>query len=235
MNLLRGILYTIYTLLIYLGLPLLGWVLGGLPAIGGLDAFFASPPRLALAVGIALFSAAIGWQASVNPQAVNGSRGEERKLVSRQHILAQVLVPLLFVVMLFLPLADRLSFGVLADLPALRWVGVLPALAGYALVFLSSHALGRMYSPEVTIQKDHHLVTGGVYARVRHPRYLGVLLLALGTALIFRSWIGLLMAAAVLGLLLFRIRDEEVLMSAEFGGEWQAYCRRSWRLIPGVW
>jgi protein-S-isoprenylcysteine O-methyltransferase Ste14 len=53
-------------------------------------------------------------------------------------------------------------------------------------------------------------------------------------ALLFRSWIGLIAVAPLVAVLLFRIRDEEALMRREFGSEWEAYCRRSWRLLPGV-
>jgi protein-S-isoprenylcysteine O-methyltransferase Ste14 len=84
----------------------------------------------------------------------------------------------------------------------------------------------------VTLQEGHRLITGGAYRFVRHPRYLGVALLAAGLALLFRSWAGLALFPVILGILLFRIHDEERLMQEAFGQEWQAYARRSWRLIP---
>lgn len=33
---------------------------------------------------------------------------------------------------------------------------------------------------------------------------------------------------------LLRIRDVEALMSKEFGSEWEAYCTKSWRLVPFI-
>ena len=109
---------------------------------------------------------------------------------------------------------------------------MLSGLGYLLLVFWSGVALGKQYSPEVTIQKDHELITSGPYRVVRHPRYLGVLLLALGAALVFRSWIGLLGYILLLGILLSRIRDEEALLRQEFGPAWEAYRSRSWRMIP---
>lgn len=103
---------------------------------------------------------------------------------------------------------------------------------GYAMIFLSGVFLGRQYSPDVTVQEDHKLVTAGPYRVLRHPRYLGIVSLAVGESLVFRSLVGLLGSLAVLAVLLFRIRDEEALMEAEFGDEWRAYRHRSWRLIP---
>jgi protein-S-isoprenylcysteine O-methyltransferase Ste14 len=82
------------------------------------------------------------------------------------------------------------------------------------------------------IQKDHHLVTGGPYRVVRHPSYLGALAMAAGLALTFRSWIGLALLPPFAAILAFRIRDEEALMRQEFEDEWDAYCRRTRRVIP---
>lgn len=67
---------------------------------------------------------------------------------------------------------------------------------------------------------------------VRHPRYLGIIMFALGIALVFRSWIGVALAAALTIVLLVRVRREEALMRTTFGSEWDEYKRRSWRLIP---
>jgi protein-S-isoprenylcysteine O-methyltransferase Ste14 len=92
-----------------------------------------------------------------------------------------------------------------------------------------------MYSAEVTIQPDHHLVTTGLYRSIRHPRYLGLILLGLGAALLFRSGIGLALCVPFMAVLSWRIVDEEMVMHRAFGAEWEAYCRRSWRLIPYVY
>jgi protein-S-isoprenylcysteine O-methyltransferase Ste14 len=103
------------------------------------------------------------------------------------------------------------------------------------IVFWSGIALGRLYSAEVTIQKDHQLITDGPYRYIRHPRYAGGIIYALGFALLFRSWIGFAALILALGVFMLRIRDEEALMQAEFGQEWEAYCKRSWRLIPFIY
>jgi len=114
----------------------------------------------------------------------------------------------------------------------LRWTGLVLATTGMGGIFWSGWALGRLYSPEVTLQKEHHLVTYGPYRWIRHPRYLGGMLQGIGLSLLFRSWIGLILTAVFVVIILFRIRDEEAMMSAEFGAGWQEYCRKSWRLIP---
>ncbi len=61
---------------------------------------------------------------------------------------------------------------------------------------------------------------------IRHPSYLGLLVSSLGWALL---------TALLLPPLVARIRAEETLLSAQFGGEYNAYCSRTSRLIPGIY
>jgi protein-S-isoprenylcysteine O-methyltransferase Ste14 len=57
----------------------------------------------------------------------------------------------------------------------------------------------------------------------------------LGWALAFRSSVGVALAALVLPPLIARIRAEEALLGEHFGAEYQAYCARTARLVPGLY
>ena len=70
---------------------------------------------------------------------------------------------------------------------------------------------------------------------IRHPSYLGLLVSSLGWALAFRSAVGVLLAAPLVPPLLARIRAEEALLRAQFGSKYEAYCRRTSRLIPELY
>jgi protein-S-isoprenylcysteine O-methyltransferase Ste14 len=229
MKILRGVGFGINTVLLYLGLPLLGW---GLRDVRG---FLSSGPRRGYALLIVGFSLAVGYQAIGRPEGIRGGRGQEGRRLGRQHIVRRVVEWLLLGALVLLPFSDRRGIGALAIAEAARWAGVALSGVGLGLVFWSGVALGKMYSPEVTVQEGHHLVTTGLYRNVRHPRYLGAVLLGFGLALTFRSSVGLLLAAAFIAVIAVRIRDEEVFMHQEFGSEWEAYCQHSWRLIPYVY
>ena len=217
------------TVLLYLGVTLLGC------GVGDLQRYVASGPRLGYAAVIVTFGAAVGWQALGGLEGIRGGRGEEGKEVGRQTAVRFALSLGLFGALFLLPYADRRGLAVLPDVAALRWLGVLLAALGCAMVFWSGLALGRQYSPEVTIQKDHQLITDGPYRWVRHPRYLGVMALAVGASLVFRSWAGLAACLGLLGLTVQRIADEEALLGREFGAQWEAYGQHSWRLILRVY
>jgi protein-S-isoprenylcysteine O-methyltransferase Ste14 len=129
---------------------------------------------------------------------------------------------------------ERIGVWVI-DGDAVRWLGVVLAAAGGALRIWPVFVLGRRFSGLVAIQVGHELVTDGIYGVIRHPSYLGLLINALGWALAFRSGAGVLLTALLIPPLLARIRAEEALLRAHFGSEYEQYCQRTSRLIPGIY
>jgi protein-S-isoprenylcysteine O-methyltransferase Ste14 len=71
----------------------------------------------------------------------------------------------------------------------LRWLGVIGATSSILLVAWIHRELGRQYSAELAIQKEHALVTTGPYARTRHPMYTTLNLFSLSMALMSRRTI----------------------------------------------
>lgn len=226
MKALRALRFFVGTPLIYLLPSLLGW------GLGDVAGYFANPPRLAYAILVGLLGLGVAMQGLVAPEGIRGGSGEKGKRVARQTVVKIVIILAMYVGLIFLPFADRRGLAVWSGAEALRWVGLLLTAMGFGLVLWSGIALGRFYSGDVTLQPNHQLITTGLYGMLRHPRYLGVLLLTLGLALLYRSWIGIAALLPVLGVVLFRIHDEEQLLHRTFGAEWETYCRRSWRLLP---
>jgi protein-S-isoprenylcysteine O-methyltransferase Ste14 len=228
MSFLRLVTFFIATGLLYLGIPLLGW---GLDDVIG---YFSNTARLGYALLVGLFSLAVGLQAFSSTEGIRGRKGEAGKFVFRQRIVRVVLVLSLYIALFFIPFFDRHAMGIFNDGSVARWLGVVLSALGFALVFWSGVVLGRQYSADVTIQKEHHLISSGVYRLIRHPRYLGIIALSIGISYVFRSWIGLIASLFFFAILIFRIRDEESMMHKEFGMQWEAYCKHSWRLIPYI-
>lgn len=85
----------------------------------------------------------------------------------------------------------------------------------------------------VRLQAAHHLVANGPDAHVRHPMFLEVLVTAIGSLLLYRTWATLLLAIGVFGLLV-RARREEKVLEKEFGAIWQACAARVPQWLPRV-
>ena len=116
-----------------------------------------------------------------------------------------------------------------------RWIGVALFAVGGVVRLWPVFVLGRRFSGLVAIQQGHTLVTGGIYRVIRNPSYLGLILSILGFALAFRSLVGVLLGACIVPPLIARIHAEEAILRSQFGEEFDAYCARTWRLIPGLY
>jgi len=114
-------------------------------------------------------------------------------------------------------------------------LGVLLYFPGLALILWGRLTLGKMYFVSCTfgasLYADHRLVTEGPFALVRHPMYLGIALVGLGGLLIYRTWTFAFFTANFFGLI-FRARREEQALAAEFGEQWEEYCRQVPAWIP---
>lgn len=112
--------------------------------------------------------------------------------------------------------------------------GVVVGVAGLALAGVSAQQLGGNLTAFPKPKDDGTLVTNGVYALVRHPIYSGVLLAALGLALVRGSTPSLLLA---IGLAIFfdmKSRREEQWLARKFP-EYAAYQARVKKLVPWVY
>jgi protein-S-isoprenylcysteine O-methyltransferase Ste14 len=107
--------------------------------------------------------------------------------------------------------------------------------SGLALTLWGRFALGKMYDSSSTfgahLYADHYLVTGGPFAYLRHPMYLGILLTGVGGLLLYRTWTFVFLLTHIPSLVIRARREEEVLATA-FGRGWQAYCERTPAWLP---
>ncbi|MBN2455553.1 MAG: isoprenylcysteine carboxylmethyltransferase family protein [Sedimentisphaerales bacterium] len=85
------------------------------------------------------------------------------------------------------------------------------------------------------IRQKSKVITSGIYGIVRHPLYLGSILMLLGLALAFRAVYALLYAPVIIILFTVTIFIEEKSLTEEYREEYLAYKRKvKWRLIPWV-
>ncbi len=210
--------FTILSVLMSLDLAVLGW--------GGLAAFLAHPARIALVGVTAVLTVAALFSEG------NLSSGEREDRANRWVLPVFGVIGLLSA---WLPAyTDRHGLWSL-DGDTVRWLGIVLYSVGGALRLWPVFVLGKRFSGLVAIQPGHRLVTDGVYGRVRNPSYVGLLVSTLGWVLAFRSLAGVGLTLLLLPPLVARIHAEEALLRAQFGDAYDAYCARTWRLIPGVY
>ena len=157
---------------------------------------------------------------------------EERDAKRERLLTSAVGVGMIFVPLIALgtPVFDSAAYS---PLPGQFLLGGLSGLAGL-YVFWRSHAdLGQLWSAHLELREGHTLVTSGIYSRMRHPMYTAIFLIVTAQALLLTNWF-----AGPAGLVIFtllyalRIRPEERMLADQFGPEWEAYARRTPRLLP---
>jgi protein-S-isoprenylcysteine O-methyltransferase Ste14 len=113
-------------------------------------------------------------------------------------------------------------------------LGVAITGLGIALAIWARFYLGENWSSAVSIKVGHQLIRSGPYAWVRHPIYSGLILAAIGTALVR----GEIRAALAIVLLWYafsvKSRMEEVFMRKTFGPDYEAYSASTGALVPRI-
>lgn len=113
-------------------------------------------------------------------------------------------------------------------------VGLALTAAGILFAIWARFVLGKNWSGTVTVKQNHELIRTGPYRFVRHPIYSGLLLAALGTAMIHgrvRDFVGF--GLAFLGWWL-KTRTEEKFMVELFDGEYLKYRKQVKGFIPYI-
>lgn len=220
----RALTFTLVGLLLEGGLLAL--------ALGGIGALLAHVPALVLLAVWTAGNFALALLRPVGRQDVVESRAD-----------APLVMLLLFVVPLFATpvsaLGERLQLLVrlwqvmpTALVAAVTWGGVAISALGLAIRITAMTRLGARFSPRIALQRTHALETGGLYAYVRHPGYLGSMLATLGGIFVFHSMLAWPLFAIMWIAETLRARREEALLEARFGDAYRAWAMRTGRFLP---
>jgi protein-S-isoprenylcysteine O-methyltransferase Ste14 len=117
------------------------------------------------------------------------------------------------------------------------WVSLLgnvlvAAGLGIAMVVIAQNGYA---ASTVRVETGQQLVSSGVYSFIRHPMYVGNLAMMFGIPLALGSYWGLLFVIPSVAVIVFRILDEEKLLTEELAGYREYAQRVRYRLMPNVW
>jgi protein-S-isoprenylcysteine O-methyltransferase Ste14 len=106
-----------------------------------------------------------------------------------------------------------------------RYAGTALALVGVSGIILARYQLGRSFS---IAPQAHHLVTTGLYSKIRNPIYVSGIVMVAGLILVRQLpvlWV--VLVVLVIGQTI-RARREARVLEAAFGDEYREYRRKTW-------
>ncbi|HEY5122634.1 MAG TPA: isoprenylcysteine carboxylmethyltransferase family protein [Ignavibacteria bacterium] len=115
-------------------------------------------------------------------------------------------------------------------------IGFVLIAIGLIIRILSILTLKQYFIYSVAKVENHKLVETGLYKRIRHPGYLGQLIIFLGISISLSNWLSIvLMMIPITSGYLYRIVTEEKFMIEQMGENYLNYKHRTKRLIPMIY
>jgi len=116
------------------------------------------------------------------------------------------------------------------------YAGIAVFAIGFSIRWSAIVQLGKMFTVNVAIINEHQLKTTGLYKMVRHPSYLGLILIIIGLGLCLNSILSLFIIVIPDFLAInYRIAVEEKALTEEFGEKYSTYSARVKRIIPYIY
>jgi protein-S-isoprenylcysteine O-methyltransferase Ste14 len=109
-------------------------------------------------------------------------------------------------------------------------------ISGLIIRWIAILQLGKSFTVDIAITRSANLKTDGIYERMRHPSYTGLLLVVIGFSAIMSSLFSfLVLVIPVVTAIIYRINIEEKVLLDEFGEQYLEYKTNTKKLIPGIY
>jgi protein-S-isoprenylcysteine O-methyltransferase Ste14 len=142
-------------------------------------------------------------------------------------------------IFLWLMITTGFTFGFILSKPVnLFWTafGMPLIIGGLIIRWIAILQLGNSFTVDVAITNTAGLKTDGIYERIRHPSYSGILMVVVGFSAIMSSLYSFLVfVIPVLAAIIYRISIEEKVLMSEFGENYHVYMANTKKLIPWVY
>jgi protein-S-isoprenylcysteine O-methyltransferase Ste14 len=209
------------TSFIYLGLVLLAW---GLNDVKG---FLSNPVRTAFVVVVIVQAGILAWLVYITPP---HPEHEHHFDLARWH---SYMFETIFVLATF---GDRRNILTWQENMPLRWLGLGIYLVGLSLAMWANITWVNHLRREGELASAHPvLLFEGPFAQIRFPTMLALAIYCLGFAIMFRSWLGLVLMLPLIGGIINRINNMEKVFAIEYKKNWPLRRHTSKRLIPHLY
>ena len=152
-------------------------------------------------------------------------RGQQRRIIG---------ISVLFFILGYLLPGFDIRYG-WSDMPA--WVSIAAAVVmflSYLLVFRTMQ-VNSYLSRIIEVAQNQKVIDTDVYGIVRHPMYVGMVVLYVVSPIVLGSWWAVIPALVIIPVIVARILDEEKALESELTGYKEYKQKVRYRLIPFVW
>jgi protein-S-isoprenylcysteine O-methyltransferase Ste14 len=149
-----------------------------------------------------------------------------------QKIVATIAIISLFALFIFCGLDRRFGWSHMP--PVVSWVGDGLEVFSFFMFYVvfKENSFG---GSNIRVEENQKVISTGPYATVRHPMYVGTIVMVIGIALGLGSWWALLILAISMPVLAIRILDEEKVLENELAGYKEYEQKVRYRLMPYLW
>jgi len=175
------------------------------------------------------------WAARKNLEVVNERGRSSDKTKSWDKVFAAIYAPLIFITPAVAGLdAGRFNWSTMADFwQIIGFLGLIPAMIlPYWAMSVNAYMVTTVRIQE---ERGQQVVVTGPYKYVRHPMYVGSIILSLCGPVLLGSWWALLPGGLSVIALIVRTYLEDKTLQEELPGYKEFTRRTRYRLIPGIW
>ena len=151
----------------------------------------------------------------------------------RSQNIIQALAALAFIAMFIVSALDH-RFGWSTVPVFVTALGDVLVIFGFYFVFLVFKE-NTFASGTIEVVAEQRVISTGPYALVRHPMYIGALVMLMGVPLALGSWWGLLAIIPMTTVLIFRLLDEEKFLAKNLAGYSDYQSKVRYHLFPLIW
>ena len=161
---------------------------------------------------------------------VNAGPGAEKE---KSQKIIQFLAAIAFIVVFVFSAIDH-RFGGSAVPPYVAIAGDVLVVLGLVSIFFVFKE-NTFASGVIEVEAGQKVISTGPYALVRHPMYLGALVMLLGVPLALGSWWGLFTIIPIALVIVWRLLDEENFLAKNLSGYSEYRNKVRYRLVPFIW
>jgi protein-S-isoprenylcysteine O-methyltransferase Ste14 len=150
-------------------------------------------------------------------------------------IIAAVYIISIFIISIT-PILNKYSIGYIKGKIVINIIGIIMTLFGIIIRIVAIKTLGRFYTRILKETPKHKLITDGIYKYLRHPGYLGNILVFIGLSITMSNYICLIIISIIdISTYNYRMIVEEKMLNELFGEEYKKYQEKSKKIIPLIY